>query len=319
MMLSILIPTYNREPFLIKNIRLLSDYIRKGNLQAEIEIIISNNHSNDNTDRSIKLFQRNNSDILIHYFSQKENIGLEKNALFVLSKAEGEYVMFLGDDDYVEFEYLIECLKYIKTNKGELNCIIPANVPINEQGQRLPGGRDIKLPTKKFKRGFKNCLRNSWRGHQLSGLILKKDNLYNEYKKNNVNNIYLFIFFVAYSGYKGNTIHLTDYPVKVTAASQANKDWNYGDDGLINEIFDNYKKLPVTYLQKTLLELKHYWMQDWRLWMYKSKGNSAFYKAFLNIWLSQNSTFLFKITFPIVFFIQIVKKIAIRIFHVIHS
>lgn len=318
MILSILIPTYNREPFLLKNIRILSDYIRKSNLQTEIEIIISNNNSNDNTDRTVKLFQQNNSDIQINYFSQKENLGLEKNALFVLSKAKGKYVMFLGDDDYIEFEYLIECLKCIQINKGELNCIIPAFININTQGEQLQGGRDIDLPTIIFKAGFKNCFQNSWRGHQLSGLILKRDNLYNEYNRKNVNNIYPFVFFVAYSCYKGKTFHFTKYPVKVTTVSQTNKDWDYKEDGLMNDIFDNYKKLPLSYLQKTLLELNHYWKQDWRLWMYKSRGNIVFLKAFFKIWLSPNSTNLFKAIFPFVFATQIFKRAAIKIIHGIH-
>jgi len=296
MKLSILIPTYNRAPFLLKNLEMLADYIREGKFPKEIEIVVSNNQSNDNTDKSVKQFQNQNTDIQVQYFTQSENIGLEKNALFVLKQAKGEYVMYLGDDDYIEFNYLKECYSYL--NDTNIHCIIPANKPIDEKGNELSGGRDLKLPTKKYKAGFKNCLTNAYRGHQLSGLVLKRNELHGSYINSNVENIYPFIFFVGLSCLKGDTVHLTSHPVKITAAPQANKDWDYGEGGLMNEIFDNYKKLPVTYLQKTKLQLYHYHKQSWRLWKYRTKSNKLFFSAFINIWLSNNSTFGFKLIFP---------------------
>jgi hypothetical protein len=66
----------------------------------------------------------------------------------------------------------------------------------------------------------------------------------------------------------------------------------------MNEIFDNYKKLPLSSWQKTKLQLNHYRKQSWRLWKYRSQNNKTFFKAFINIWLSQNSTFGFKLIFP---------------------
>lgn len=318
MQLSILIPTYNRAKFLIENLEMLAGYIRKGNFQMEVEIVVSNNHSTDNTDEKVKQFQKQNADIKFQYFTQNENIGLEKNAIFTLEKAISKYVMYLGDDDYLDENYLVQVLRITRDNK-KLTCIIPSFVPITPEKERLEGGRDIDIESRLYIKGFYSTKENSYRGHQLSGLTFLREGLLEEYKKQKVQNIYPFIFFTAYSTLIGETYHFTDYPIKVTQPGQDKKDWGYGKDGLMNEIFDNYKKLPVTYLQKTLLELKHYRMQDWRLWMYKSKGNAAFYKAFVNIWLSRNSTVLFKIIFPMVFFIQIVKKVAIRIFHVIHS
>lgn len=277
---------------------MLAGYIRKGNFQKEIEIVVSNNQSTDNTDVEVRKFQNQNTDIHFQYFIQNENIGLEKNALFVLKMAKGEYVMYLGDDDYIEFNYLEECYSYI--DDTSIHCIIPANKSIDENGNELSGGRDIKLPTKKYKSGFQNCLTNAYRGHQLSGLVLKRDELYSSYLNSNVNNIYPFIFFVGLSCLRGDTVHLTRYPVKITVAPQTNKDWDYGEDGLMNEIFDNYTKLPVSNLEKTKLQLHHYRKQSWRLWKYRSTSNKMLFKAFINIWLSKNSTFRFKLVFPVI-------------------
>ena len=88
----------------------------------------------------------------------------------------------------------------------------------------------------------------------MSGLVFQTDVLvaYNKYR---IKNMYPFIFFVAYSSLKYKTLHLTEFPIKVTLPDQKNKYWTYGEDGLLNEIFDNYIKLPLNNIQVTLLQL----------------------------------------------------------------
>lgn len=300
MKLSILIPTYNRSLFLKKNLEILISHINKGNFINEIEFVISNNNSTDNTDAVLSEFKKQHTDIQLRYYLQKKNIGLENNALFVLKEAKGNFVMFLGDDDYVDILYLEGVLLQI-TNHKNLHCIIPSNIPIDINGNQLIGERDIKLKSKVYEFGFGNCLENSWRGHQLSGLVLKRDGLYNSYIEREVGNIYLFIYFVGYCCLNGDTYHFTDYPIKVTSPGQDNKDWNYGKDGLINEIFDNYNKLPVSYLGKSLLQLHFFKKQSWRLWGYRDASVMEFFKAFFKIWFAPNGTFIFKTFFPIEF------------------
>lgn len=311
MKLSILIPTYNRSLFLKKNLDLLNSHVHQGNFITEIEIVISNNNSSDNTDEILLEFQKQHNDIQLRYYLQKGNIGLEKNALFVLKEAKAEYVMYLGDDDYIDFEYLDGVLKHLKNSKNIFS-IIPSWVAVDIQGNRIHGNRDTHLPNKLYAGGFNTCLENSWRGHQLSGLVFKRDKLYNSYIENNVNNIYPFIFFTAISCLQGDTLHFTQYPIKITCPGQQNKDWGYGKDGLINEIFDNYKKLPLRKIDKTKLELKIIRTQQTRVWSYKKISNSAFLSAFLNIWLSKNSTFIFKIIFPFEILRQYLYRVLIK-------
>ncbi|MDA3882766.1 MAG: glycosyltransferase family 2 protein [Bacteroidales bacterium] len=316
MKLSILLPTYNREYFLLKNLKMLAGYISKGSLQEEVEIVVSNNQSTDNTDEEVKLFKRNNKDIQIQYFLQKENMGLEKNALFVLKEAKGEYVMYLGDDDFIKYEYLLGCLKYVHEDES-INCIIPSNTKIDVNGNKLQGGRDIDLPITIRNPGFKNCLINSQRGHQLSGLLFKKSNVYNMYKEFGVNNIYPFVFFVAYSSLFGKTILFTKYPVKITAAPQTNKDWSYGKDELINDIFDNYKKLPLSYLKRTRLQIYFFYKQNWRLCKHLLISPKSFIITFVNMWFSRNSTFLFKLIFPLLVTFVVFKRLFKRFLRLI--
>lgn len=309
MLLSILIPTYNRATYLEKNLMILYNHITKMKVFDKIEIIISNNCSSDNTHEIVENFKNKYPQFNVFHITQESNIGLEKNALEVLKYAQNEYVMYLGDDDYVDFFYLEGILSHL-TISNNTHCIIPSNVPIDINGNLLPGQRDINIKSKLYKQGFKNCLQNSWRGHQLSGLVLKRKRLYQIYKERDVGNIYLFIFLVGYCCLKGDTYHFTNYPIKVTSPGQENKDWNYGNDGLIDEIFDNYLKLPVNYLKRSILQLHFFKKQSWRLWGYREINLKEFFKAFFNIWFATNGTFIFKIFFPFEFVgIYLINKV----------
>ena len=92
--LEILIPTYNRVKDLEKNLKILKDYIIKNKFLSEIRIIISDNNSTDSTEKMILELKKDEVlNKLIKYNKQIENIGLEKNALDILSKSEAEYIM----------------------------------------------------------------------------------------------------------------------------------------------------------------------------------------------------------------------------------
>ena len=312
MKLSILLPTYNRAFFLLKNLELLANFIRSTNLINEFEIVVSNNKSTDDTDNKIKYFTSNNKDINFQYFNQKDNIGLEKNALFVLKQAKGLFIMFLGDDDYIHKDYLINFLDSIKNNDN-IRAFIPSIIPIDVNGNILSGGRDLKRKRLKSAFGFKNCLINSWRGHQLSGLIFKTEGLLKSYIEKSVSNIYPFIYFTGYSCLKGDCLHVTDLPVKVTSVNQSMKDWGYGSDGLLNDIFDNYQKLPISELKKSILQLYFIHKQSWRLTNFRKKDKKFFLKAIIDVWLSDKTNIYFKFFFPLVLLITLILN-RLRLF-----
>jgi hypothetical protein len=246
---------------------------------------------------------------LLNVFRREKNVGLEKNALFVLSKATSEYVMYLGDDDYIDEKYLLDVICRLNKER-DIRCVLPADRAIDYDGNPLQGGRDLNVASKVYDRGFNNCLVNSWRGHQLSGVVLYKDKLLDSYNNAKVCNIYLFIYFVAYCCLNGKTWHFTDYPVSVTAAEQKDKDWNYGKDGLVSEIFDNYKKLNVSLIQRARLECKLLKEQPWRYCMYLNK-KIYFVRACFNIEFGKNTSCLTKFVFPI-FVLKICAGMVIR-------
>lgn len=309
-LLSILIPTYNRQDYLINNLSKLCTSITNKSLEKDVEIIISNNCSTDNTAEKVVKFIEENPTINIQLFNQPKNIGLELNALFVLQQSKVEYVMYLGDDDYIHEEYLYGIINQLNVDKG-FRCVIPAYENIDYNGNRLNIGRDVGIPGKVYEAGFENCLKNSYRGHQLSGLTLKREGLWESYRDNKVSNIYLFIYFVAKNCLDGKTWHFTDYPVLVTAALQKDKDWNYGKDGLITDIFDNYKKLKgINAWQRSKLEFRLLEVQSWRYEMYLQRGKKAFIRVIINIIKGKNTSYLTKVGFSFNILFRTMRKIV---------
>ncbi|RMC99280.1 glycosyltransferase family 2 protein [Aquitalea palustris] len=96
--LSIAIPTYNRSQFLQGALDRLfaSDAI----LDAQIEIVISDNASTDNTEDIIHSASEKYGKE-IHYFRNEKNLGIDGNIHQVVNRSNGEYVWMLSDDDVI--------------------------------------------------------------------------------------------------------------------------------------------------------------------------------------------------------------------------
>lgn len=90
--LSICIPTYNRRKFLERSINALLPQ-----LNDDVEVLIGNNCSSDDTDEYCKTL-----DSRIIYHKQPENIGPDRNFLWLMDNAKGKYIILLSDDDYFE-------------------------------------------------------------------------------------------------------------------------------------------------------------------------------------------------------------------------
>ncbi|MFM7886227.1 MAG: glycosyltransferase family 2 protein, partial [Pseudanabaena sp.] len=104
-LVSVGIPTYNRPDGLKRTL----DCITKQTYQ-NIEIIISDNHSNDpKVEKIVKEFQE--KDKRITYFKQLENKGAVFNFAYLLKQAIGEYFMWAADDDEWEPEFIQICLE----------------------------------------------------------------------------------------------------------------------------------------------------------------------------------------------------------------
>ncbi|MCK5459615.1 glycosyltransferase, partial [Candidatus Parcubacteria bacterium] len=86
--LSILIPTYNRAHLVIETLDSITKQINN-ELIHDIEIVITDDGSNDDTEKTIKLYKENNPCNIV-YFKNEKNLGFDKNLINTVSKARGK-------------------------------------------------------------------------------------------------------------------------------------------------------------------------------------------------------------------------------------
>lgn len=105
-LISIGIPTYNGEKRIESTLTAIlnQEY-------PNLEVIISDNCSSDKTESLCKELCKKNK--TIHYFRQKENIGIIPNFEFVLSKASGDFFMWVADDDSLELGILRKYVDFL--------------------------------------------------------------------------------------------------------------------------------------------------------------------------------------------------------------
>lgn len=307
MLLSILIPTYNRAKFLQKNILWIKEFFNSNEFYNSVELIVSDNNSSDNTKEILESYSKS-FPIEFVLKSQSQNIGLEKNALFCLSIAKGEYIMYLGDDDYMMEDYLANVLKIINKRK-DIFCILPSTLHLFPDGTTKPG-KDFGASDQEFDPGFQNCLVNARKGSQLSGVVHKREGLLETYQAQKVSNIYPFIFFVGFNSMRGKTLHYFGYPVKVSAPPQNQKDWDYGEDGLLPDIFDNFNKIPnLSSFEKLKLGINFLRRDHWRFTKYfKNGGFRSLNMLIMANFQSKQIPFSIKILVPFLFYFYSIQS-----------
>ncbi len=98
MLISIIVPIYNCEKYLP---RLLNSLINQ--TYKDIEIILINDGSTDDSLRICKEFQKKDSRIILY---SKENGGVSSARNKGLDISKGEYVTFIDADDYVDEDFI---------------------------------------------------------------------------------------------------------------------------------------------------------------------------------------------------------------------
>ena len=151
--LQIAIPTFNRKDTVVSQvIKLLEDSSSYG----YIEIVVSDNASNDGTFEALSGIHNNR----LKVFKNNENLGYQGNFLTLLERVDAEYVLFLSDEDLVDFS----CVKEVFDLARQNDCLfISSNVTAD--GKKY---RDIKSIRPIEPEEY-------WRSsHYVSGLIFKK-------------------------------------------------------------------------------------------------------------------------------------------------
>lgn len=120
--LSICIPTYNRAHYLAECLESIKKQLA-GNtvLGGDIEIVVSDNHSTDNTMEVVKKYE--DSFANFRYFVNKSNLGGDLNIFNAVKESTGKYCWHVGDDDLIvngAIGFIYNCLK---NNKYDVVCV----------------------------------------------------------------------------------------------------------------------------------------------------------------------------------------------------
>ena len=170
--LSISIPVYNEEAFLASVLdKVIAQVSAK--FAEDVEILISDNCSNDATPEICKDFQRRFPKI-VRYVRNERNLGVERNVIRCIDEAKGTYVHFLGGQDSYKEDGLSRIVSICKGNRYDL--IFAANDWIWPNGvctkgfDLLPKGEMLHSRTQFIKHG----MIRTW---EISRVIVKKSAL----------------------------------------------------------------------------------------------------------------------------------------------
>jgi len=97
MKLSIIIPIYNSEKYII---RCLDSVYNENILENEFEVICIDDFSKDNSVTLIKTYSLSHSNLVLLYHTRNKKQGAARN--LGLKKATGEYIWFVDSDDFIE-------------------------------------------------------------------------------------------------------------------------------------------------------------------------------------------------------------------------
>ncbi|MBC8226497.1 MAG: glycosyltransferase [Gammaproteobacteria bacterium] len=196
-LVTILIPTHNRCEQLANLLNRLLNQTYKN-----ISIVISDNNSDDNTKEVCENFQ--DQSIQFKYIKQNIDLGSTGNFVYLYNTCETKYFMWLADDDYIDDNYIEDCMKMHQ--KEEYALVSGQPVYYDSNGEKVFEGESFSILD------HDNCKRTC------NLLKLNRDNgiFYGVYNKTLVNSLsalteprswgvdILFIAFVAYQGKIGS-------------------------------------------------------------------------------------------------------------------
>jgi glycosyltransferase involved in cell wall biosynthesis len=125
--LEIILITYNRAEF-VK--RTFEQFFFEGSPVADVDFIVQDNNSDDNTEEVVKEFAKLHSNI--KYVKNKYNLGLSGTIARAMERAGKDYVWIIGDDDLYDFSNWKEVEDAINNNE-KMICHAKYAIPEGEE------------------------------------------------------------------------------------------------------------------------------------------------------------------------------------------
>jgi Glycosyltransferases involved in cell wall biogenesis len=108
--ITVIIPVYNIECYLEKCLNSIVNQTYR-----ELEIILINDGSTDNSAQICKKFKKQDSRII---YIDQENKGVSATRNIGIEKASGDWISFIDGDDYIEYDTYEKIIKYLDINQS---------------------------------------------------------------------------------------------------------------------------------------------------------------------------------------------------------
>lgn len=148
-LVSIITPTYNSEKYISETIQSI-----QAQTYTNWELLITDDSSSDQTIKTVKSFQENDSRIRLYKLEKNQGAGIARNNSII--KATGRYIAFCDSDDQWKPAKLEKQVKFMKTHK--LAFTYTSYETINEEGKLI--GK-VSSPTNLI---LQDMLRNNYVG-----------------------------------------------------------------------------------------------------------------------------------------------------------
>ena len=144
MLVSVIVPVYNVEKYLYKCLISLISQTYK-----DIEIICVNDGSTDNSLKILEEYAIKDNRVSVY---TKENGGLSDARNFGLTKANGDYVIFVDSDDYIDTTTIEKCVD--NANKYNSDIVVYDMKYIYDDREELASGGEFECTSFKENRNI---------------------------------------------------------------------------------------------------------------------------------------------------------------------
>ena len=196
-LLTVVVPVYNTESYLIKCLDSLVYQTYKN-----IEILIINDFSQDNSERIILQYAKNHSNI--KYIKNEENFGVGYCRKIGAEKASGEIIGYIDSDDWVELDFYERLIYALVNNQSDIaigSVITEYNNFISEKPRYtiryddvISGDYALKIMTKFYKQNFD--ISPNMNNRIYTKKLLVDNNVCNDFSKQAQDNYSSFMAFV---------------------------------------------------------------------------------------------------------------------------
>jgi len=247
-LISICILTYNRANLLKECLESIYPQVT-----SDIEVVVSENASQDNTKEVVQKFQSKISNL--RYFRNNANIGPEKNMFRVIRKAKGKYILFVGDDDILMENALGEIKNALSKNSSKnIGVILSSRRIFDNLSKRELPPIEYFNDDRFFHPGRESLLGLFLYAHGLSGIFIKRDLIDIQGAQRYIGTFYAQMFFVGKALKISSGVYIKKPLVIIRINTK--KYWDYPPDFMakpvIKMIYELTEDKPK-YIRRTLI------------------------------------------------------------------